>query len=520
MLGSNAWAIAPSRSTTGHPLLWGAPQVGYYAPAVFDEMEVEGGPVHIHGVGVPGGGPGVVIGYTPHTAWSITTAQDDQIDTYVDRIRPTPGGSGYQYRYRGSWERVGQRTQTIRERTTSPGLPPAGPVPIPVYTDHSATFYRTFHGPPGRRLPCTVFYLDPADHRSYCRVQDFWNAELRSGLAIVRANRARNLGSFQHAIRQGVAGFNFMYADDQGHIAYWHTGRVPIRVPGHDPRLPVPGNGRFDWRGYLKPKLWPSVVDPAQGYIASWNNKPQASWPASGDGSLWGAYQRVRQPMSLLAGHSRFTPTHLWKVARRTGELDLRATLGFKPLLTRLLHRHLSPIERKAVEQVKRWDGVAFYPGGAERGHGGVETGNVAGAGFPIFSAWFAALEARAGRAVFRPVLGAGNVAHNVRSFTQTPQTTSPQFEFFDDYDAFLYNELTGRARGAPYLGGRSALSVSRAALDAAIQGLKAAQGPKPSKWRAPMPQIQFQSLDVADLPGIPWENRGTWGQAIALGGR
>ena len=59
--------------------------------------------------------------------------------------------------------------------------------------------------------------------------------------------------------------------------------------------------------------------------------------------------------------------------------------------------------------------------------------------------------------------------------------------------------------------------SLSRQALDQAIIGLRAKQGPDPSRWRAPMPQIQFQSLDVADLPPIPWENRGTWGQAVAL---
>src|SRR5207247_9153949 len=105
VLGSNAWAITPKRSATGHALLWGAPQVGYYAPAVFDEMEIDGGSVHTRGVGVPGGGPGVVIGYTPHTAWSITTAQDDQIDTYVDRIRPRPGGPGLQYFRDGKWRR-------------------------------------------------------------------------------------------------------------------------------------------------------------------------------------------------------------------------------------------------------------------------------------------------------------------------------------------------------------------------------------------------------------------------------
>ena len=519
VFGSNAWAIAPRRSSTGHALLWGGPQVGYYAPAVFDELEVEAGQFHERGVGVPGGGPGVVIGFTPHTAWSITTAQDDQVDTYVDRIRVAPGG-GYQYRWHGSWHPVEQRSETIRSRVPPPSFGGVGPPAPPAYTQQSETFYRTFHGTGAAREPCVVVYIDRTAGLAYCKVRAFWGQELQTGRSIVEVDRATDLAGFDAAVRQGIAGFNFIYADDRGHIGYWHTGRIPIRVHGHDPRLPAPGGGRFDWRGFLDPSRWPSVVDPARGWLASWNNKPQRSWLDSGDGSLWGAYQRVRQPMALLGSHrGRFTLTAAWHVARRTGELDLRDTLGFGRLLARLgRSRHLNAIERAAVRQVARWDGTAFYPGGAERSASGAETGKVRAAGFAILSAWFHALEARLGRSVFGPVTGnAGNAAAGVRAYTQTGQTTSPEFEFFDDYDAFLYNALTGRAHRARYLGGGTSSSVSEEALDDAIARLRAQQGGDPARWRAPMPQIQFQSLDVADLPPVPWENRGTWGEAIAI---
>ena len=163
------------------------------------------------------------------------------------------------------------------------------------------------------------------------------------------------------------------------------------------------------------------------------------------------------------------------------------------------------------------WNGVAFYPAGAERAPDGSLTGNVAAPGYAIFLAWFHALEARVGAPVFKAALGSGNVADLVQAFTITPGTTNSEFEFFNGYDAFLYNVMSGRAHGASYLGKRSALSVSRAALDRAIKGLRASQGSDPSRWRAPMPQIDFFSLDVANIPSIPWENRGTWGQAVAL---
>ena len=96
-------------------------------------------------------------------------------------------------------------------------------------------------------------------------------------------------------------------------------------------------------------------------------------------------------------------------------------------------------------------------------------------------------------------------------------QTTSPRYEFFDDYDAFLFDVMSGRAGAADYLDGRSPWQVSRDALDDAIAKLTAAQGPDPASWRSPMPRIRFTGLDVSDIGTIPWENRGTWGQAIAL---
>jgi penicillin amidase len=515
VFGSNAWALAPKRTTTGGALLWGGPQVGYYAPEVFDELEVQGGQFHVRGVGVPGGGPGIVIGYTPHTAWSITTAQDDQVATYTDRIR-RDGHGAYRYFWQGAWRQVGERTERFQVRSESPALPVIGQVPLPSYSTYTTSEYRTLHGPASDPIPCTVVYLDVGAGLSYCKVRDFWNSELQTGLALVGVNKATELRQFSAAVHQNVAGFNFLYADDRGNIAYWHTGRIPLWPRAADPRLPLPGDGRYDWHGYLPPSQWPSVVDPAQGFIASWNNKPQASWEDSGDGTLWGAFQRSGQLMNMLKGRKRFTLKTLWQMARRVGELDLRATLGFRRFITELpKHFELTAMERAAVAQVAAWDGTAFYPAGAQQlANGAYE---VRSPGFAILDTWFGALENRVAQQVFGSVVGRRNSAQGVQAFTRTPQTTSPEYEFFSDYDSFVYNTMIGYARGAHYLGGASPLQVSRQALDQAIARLSASQGRHPAEWREPMPMIDFMALDVSGVPSIPWENRGTWGEAVEL---
>src|SRR5205085_7715901 len=116
-------------------------------------------------------------------------------------------GTHYQYWWRGSWRPVAQRTETLRIRRQSPGLPLTGMLPTPSYTTRRVTFYRTFHGPRSHPLPCTVVYLDARGGRSYCKVRDFWNAELRTGLAIVAANLATNLKQFSAAVHSNPAGF-------------------------------------------------------------------------------------------------------------------------------------------------------------------------------------------------------------------------------------------------------------------------------------------------------------------------
>src|SRR5207302_6815054 len=208
----------------------------------------------------------------------------------------------------------------------------------------------------------------------------------------------------------------------------------------------------------------------------------------------------------LLRASPTLNQTTLWQVARRTGELDLRDTLGFRPFLTSLAARSdLTAVDRAAVAQVATWDGTAFYPDGAERDSQGAETGKVKYPAFAVMSAWFHALEAIVAKAVFQPVTGNANTKAGVLVFTQHA-AGSPEFEFFDDYDAFLYNVLAGRTKsGADYLGGRSASDVSKAALDIATAQLTQAQGATPSLWRANMPQIVFTALDVSSIPNIPW---------------
>jgi len=52
--------------------------------------------------------------------------------------------------------------------------------------------------------------------------------------------------TFIKAMSKVEFSFNWFYADDK-HIAYYSSGRLPLRAPGTDPALPTIGTGAYEW---------------------------------------------------------------------------------------------------------------------------------------------------------------------------------------------------------------------------------------------------------------------------------
>ena len=71
-VGSNNWAVGPSRSSTGNAILAGDPHLDLTLPSVWYEMHiVVPGKLDAAGAGFPGM-PGVVIGFNRDVAWTFT----------------------------------------------------------------------------------------------------------------------------------------------------------------------------------------------------------------------------------------------------------------------------------------------------------------------------------------------------------------------------------------------------------------------------------------------------------------
>jgi penicillin amidase len=80
--GSNAWALAPSRTASGRALLANDPHLQHGIPGTWYPVQLRGGGLAVSGMTIPGI-PGVIVGRNERIAWGITNLGFDVQDYYL-----------------------------------------------------------------------------------------------------------------------------------------------------------------------------------------------------------------------------------------------------------------------------------------------------------------------------------------------------------------------------------------------------------------------------------------------------
>ena len=501
---SNALLVAGDESVTGNPLQIGAPQVGYANPAFFLDVDVHvPGVADFRGPAVPGASALIPLGRGSDYAWTLTTGYSDAVDVRAELLCEPGGGKASQesngYMYNGECREMTSRSETFIAKPT-----PADPGP-PKVEEH--TFYRTVHGP--------VFERGTVDGKpvAFVKQRFFWKKELDSIPQFYRWNtKVDSIGDFRAAARQFTMSFNAFYADAE-QIGYFHVGRYPRRTPGVHPALPSWGTGQYEWRGRFPFAKHPKIVDPDQGWIANWNNRPAAGWAAF-DGPKWGAIHRVqllaRQMRGLLKGPGKARLSDLVDVIRRAATQDSRGVFLARRMLAMLRDRPgLGENEQGALISVRRW-----IRNGAHRINQDHDDYLDDSAGIAIFDRWYTNLVHR----VFDDELGGeapGDVA-------------APVFDhdMWFDFSSYLKNLFSRQARkrmARNYCdnigtgGNETCKQAVFASLLAALAELREEQGQDMAEWKADAEWISFLNLGAGSVPDIPWQNRGTHNHVVEI---
>lgn len=325
-MGSYAWVVAPWRTTSGKAVLYSGPQMGFSVPSICFEASIRGGGLEVSGMSVPGV-PGIIVGRTPHHAWSMQVGHAHTADLYIE----APGSLGTPH-----------RIETIPVR----GAP-----------DHVLEVYRTQHGP--------VLELSPITAWKYAH----WNYELRAVEVFLGLARTGSVGDFGHALSGLGVSQHFCYADRDGNIAYWMSGREPLRQPG-DARFP---QGLFapatEWDAQ---QVRPLVhdVNPPGGFYGGWNNKARSDYD-NPPGLAYGPAHRAQVILDALSPLETLSFEQIRDLA-----IDIAATDSFggggnswhyvKDAFSAAVQSDPTEARQLALSLLQSWDGH-FVDGGALR---------------------------------------------------------------------------------------------------------------------------------------------------------
>ena len=241
--GSNNWVMTGSRSPTGVPILANDPHRRIEMPALryFVHLNAPGWNV------IGGGEPpfaGVDAGSNASMAWGFTFAGTDMVDVYVEELHPDEPDM---VRWQDGWEPL----RVIEEE-----IPVKGRDPEPIVLKFSR------HGP--------VFHEDLENRVAYAVrsvVQEPGTAAYKGSFQLAQAESCADF--FDRAMHWLVPTHSLVCGDADGNIALQVTGLTPDR-DGWNGRLPVPGNGDYEWKGFREDL--PREFNPERGYVATANN--------------------------------------------------------------------------------------------------------------------------------------------------------------------------------------------------------------------------------------------------------
>lgn len=285
-VGSNSWVVAGQNTASGSPLLANDPHLGIQMPSIWYEVGLhcrpvsEACPYDVVGFSLPGL-PTILIGHNARIGWGLTNAMGDIQDLYILRVNPD---NPYQYEYNGEWRDMQVVTETIRFGKAYPAAQddPAteaceGIRELPIDENGALTIeVRLTHFGPivtdNQIVDCAFVPRADSGHALALR----WTALEPNDLlaATLGMNRAANWNEFRAALSHFAwPSINFVYADVDGNIGYQLPFHVPVRAPGHDGRMPVPGwTDEYEWRGYIPDDRLPRIFNPARGWIVTANH--------------------------------------------------------------------------------------------------------------------------------------------------------------------------------------------------------------------------------------------------------
>jgi acyl-homoserine-lactone acylase len=246
--GSNTWAFAPSRTTSGRAILMRNPHLSW-AAGYYEAHVTVPGVLNFYGDFRLGGPFGMIGGFNERLGWSSTNNAPRLNDLYA--LELDPARPDY-YRFDGRSRPLERVAVTLEYRREG------------ALATETRERWETHLGP--------VIHRD-ADHAYVLRTGGEGN--YRVGEQFLRMMTATSLDEWRDAMRiQARNGSNFTYADADGNIFYVWSAAHPARPHDHaGDTLAIPARGAADvWTDIIPFDALPQLLNPPGGYLRNEND--------------------------------------------------------------------------------------------------------------------------------------------------------------------------------------------------------------------------------------------------------
>ncbi|MEY4336212.1 MAG: hypothetical protein RLZZ45_1131 [Bacteroidota bacterium] len=257
LIGSNGFAIAPSRSVSGNAMLYINPHVTFYFRPEVHMVSEEG--LNAYGA-VTWGQFFVYQGFNEHCGWMHTSSEADVADLYEETVEKK--GEKLFYLHDNQQKPVTIQATTIAYKLANGAM-----------GKKDFKIYKTHHGPV-MALQNDKWISMQSNNRSLNGLIQSWSR-----------TKAKSFAEFKSImdLRSNISN-NTVYADDQGNIAYWHGNFMPKRDPNLDWSGVQDGTtSATDWKGLHTVEETVHLYNPAIGWLQNCNATP---FTVAGNGSI------------------------------------------------------------------------------------------------------------------------------------------------------------------------------------------------------------------------------------------
>jgi len=463
---SNMWIVGKDKAQDANAILHNGPQFGWFNPAYVYSVGLHGAGFDVVG-NTPFAYPTVLFGHNGKIAWGSTAGFGDGVDIYQERLDPA---DPTRYIHDGKSLPMSRRLEVIRVK---------GGTPV------ALEVFGTIHG--------LVVASDKDKGVAYAKKRTWDGQEIASLLAWVHQMQAQNYDRWiAQAARMAIT-INWYYADHKGNIGYAYTGKFPQRKPNHDPRLPALGTGEMEWERVLPFSTNPQMLNPAQGWLANWNNKPAPGYPSPDMFFLsWAETDRVDDLFDRLKARDRFTPEQVAKINQGTSFVDVNA-------------RYFVPYLKEAVAALPaddpRRQAVALFDGWDQQASDRDGDGKYDSPAATVMRTWLPAMLKRTlgddiPESYFKFYASAGY------PLAGTPAAGSVNIQ---PGTKVLFQALRGKQAGIPqkfdFFNGRDPLDVVRDALADTAAQLKTRYGDDMRQWLTPVAEHFYLTHNFLGIP-------------------